>query len=337
MKAGALRLTRSVLPAAVALLLAACASAPHRGGFYQEDGPPEHAPDNLLATPDAVPRPEPLNAFANRPYVALGHNYVPQTGEAPFRQRGVASWYGRQFQGNRTASGERYDMFAMTAAHPTLPIPSYARVTNLRDGRSVVVRINDRGPFYRDRIIDLSFAAAARLGLAGPGSGEVQVERILPSSSAHAGGTPAPVPPLAAALPAEPAPAAVPETPVAVAFAVAAPASAGAAAAVSELPAAIGVLDAPVAASGGGQPRWSVQLGAFAYAVNAEALRDRLALLLSAPEASSLPPELRQPRIERAGGISRVLVGTVADRAIALQASRLLEQFLARPTALYVQ
>ena len=176
---------RSLRIALAALLLAACASEPKRPGFYSEDGPPERVPPNLLATPDAIPRDEPLNPYANRPYVALGRTYVPDLSNAPFHQRGIASWYGRQFQGNRTASGEHYDMFAMTAAHPTLPIPSYARVTNTHDGRSVTVRINDRGPFLRDRIIDLSYVAAARLGIAGPGSGEVEVERIAPTQIAR--------------------------------------------------------------------------------------------------------------------------------------------------------
>jgi len=123
------------LPIAVAVLvLAACASSPKQTRFYREDGPPDHVPPGLLATPDAVPREEPLNPYANRAYAALGRTYVPDTSNAPFRQRGMASWYGRQFQGNRTASGEPYDMFAMTAAHPTLPIPSYARITSTRDG-----------------------------------------------------------------------------------------------------------------------------------------------------------------------------------------------------------
>jgi rare lipoprotein A len=158
------------------LTLGACASRP--GHYYQDDGPPEHPPAGLAQMPDAVPRIEPLNLRANRPYTALGRSYTPDTSDAPFEQRGMASWYGRQYQGNPTASGEPYDMYAMTAAHPTLPIPSYARVTRASDGRSVIVRINDRGPFLQDRVIDLSYAAATRLGIVGPGSGEVRVRKI---------------------------------------------------------------------------------------------------------------------------------------------------------------
>jgi len=125
-----------------------------------------------------------------------------------FRQRGLASWYGRKFQGQPTASGERYDMFAMTAAHKTLPIPSYAKVTNLANGKSVVVRINDRGPFYSNRIIDLSYAAAARIGIAAKGSGRVEVERVFkPPAGSTASHVPA-----AEALP-TPAPPSV-ETPL---------------------------------------------------------------------------------------------------------------------------
>jgi len=121
------------------------ASTPSRGGYYLDDGPEANPPANLEAVPDAVPRKEPLHPFANRTYVALGTTYTPQTTRQPYRAEGLASWYGRRFKGRKTSSGEPYDMYAMTAAHPTLPIPSYARVTSLATGKSVVVRINDRG------------------------------------------------------------------------------------------------------------------------------------------------------------------------------------------------
>ncbi|MBC8119051.1 MAG: septal ring lytic transglycosylase RlpA family lipoprotein, partial [Burkholderiaceae bacterium] len=107
--------------------LSACGTA-KRGGYYQNDGPPERVPSDVASIPDATPRVEPLLPRVNRPYIALGRNYTPLTTDVAFRERGVASWYGKQFHGNRTASGEIYDMFAMTAAHPTLPIPSYVRV-----------------------------------------------------------------------------------------------------------------------------------------------------------------------------------------------------------------
>ena len=156
--------------------------APSKGAYYKDDGPGDNPPANLASIPDAVPRAEPLHRFANRPYQALGKDYVPMTGPAPYRQSGVGSWYGRRFNGQPTSSGEKYDMYAMTAAHPTLPIPSYARVTNLANGRSVVVRVNDRGPFHADRIIDLSYAAAFRLGYADAGSARVEVEAVLPGA-----------------------------------------------------------------------------------------------------------------------------------------------------------
>ena len=135
------------------------------------------------AIPDAVPRAEPLHRFANRPYQVFGKDYVPVANLAPFRQTGIGSWYGRRFHGSPTSSGEPYDMYAMTAAHPTLPIPSYARVTNLANGRSVVVRINDRGPFHAGRAIDLSYAAASKLGYLTQGSAEVQIEQIVPGGA----------------------------------------------------------------------------------------------------------------------------------------------------------
>lgn len=159
-------------------------SPPRGGGYYQDDGPLETIPVDLAAVPDAVPRHEPLHRFANRPYSVLGRDYVPLQARAPFRQRGVASWYGRKFHGQNTSSGEPYDMFGMTAAHPTLPIPSYARVTRPDTGKSVVVRVNDRGPFLHERVIDLSYTAAWKLGLVDNGSGAVIVEAVFPGEFA---------------------------------------------------------------------------------------------------------------------------------------------------------
>ncbi|MGH8741877.1 MAG: septal ring lytic transglycosylase RlpA family protein [Burkholderiales bacterium] len=152
---------------------------PARGGYYKDDGPHDNPPANLAQVPDAVPKAEPLHRYANRPYTVFGRDYVPLARLEPFRQRGLASWYGKRFHGQKTASGETYDMYAMTAAHPTLPIPSYARVTHVGNGRSVVVRVNDRGPFHPGRIIDLSYAAASKLGYIQAGSAQVEVESLL--------------------------------------------------------------------------------------------------------------------------------------------------------------
>jgi rare lipoprotein A len=153
------------------------------GGYSKDDGPANEIPGGLDNIPDAQPRLEPLHRFANRPYVVLGKSYVPNTTLKPMRQRGVASWYGRKFHGQRTSIGEPYDMFAMTAAHPTLALPSYARVTHLGNGKSVVVRVIDRGPFHADRIIDLSYAAAYRLGYINDGRAQVEIETLLPTGS----------------------------------------------------------------------------------------------------------------------------------------------------------
>ncbi|MDB5889088.1 MAG: rlpA [Rhodocyclales bacterium] len=150
------------------------------GGYYKDDGPGDNPPPDMASIPDAQPRAEPLHRFANRPYAALGQNYVPLQELTSRKETGIASWYGRRFHGVSTSSGERYDMYGMTAAHPTLPIPSYARVTNLENGKSVVVRINDRGPFHSDRVIDLSYTAAWKLGYVSKGSARVEVESIVP-------------------------------------------------------------------------------------------------------------------------------------------------------------
>jgi rare lipoprotein A len=153
------------------------------GAYYKDDGPADEIPDNLDDIADAQPRLEPLHRFANRPYVVLGKAYEPDTSLRSHQQRGVASWYGKKFHGQKTSIGEPYDMFSMTAAHPTLAIPSYARVTRVSNGRSVVVRVIDRGPFHADRVIDLSYAAAYRLGYVDQGSTEVEVESILPEGA----------------------------------------------------------------------------------------------------------------------------------------------------------
>ena len=174
---------RAILLALVALAVAACGTAPKappgKPAYYADDGPPEKVPDDIAAIADAVPRDEPYHRYANRPYTVFGRTYAPVVNDDPMKERGLASWYGRKFHGQKTSSGEIYDMFAMTAAHKTLPIPSYARVTSLKSGQSVVVRVNDRGPFHDGRVIDLSYAAAAKLGIAGPGSGPVEVERVF--------------------------------------------------------------------------------------------------------------------------------------------------------------
>jgi rare lipoprotein A len=198
------------------------------GGFYLDDGPGQGAPADPDSVPDAVPRLEPVNPRNSRPYVVFERQYVPMTRLEPFRERGIASWYGRRYHGQSTSSGEPYDMHAMTAAHTILPIPSYARVTHLASGRSVVVRINDRGPFLHGRVIDLSWTAAARLGYVQAGSAEVEVELIhdpeafraagprpAPAASLPpAGVTPAPMPAPVAASPSPSSPSSPPVAPV---------------------------------------------------------------------------------------------------------------------------
>lgn len=185
------------------LLLAACGSSPiikrspqstnkqpdssqtsQGGGYYPGDGPHANPPKNIDNIPDAIPKQEPLYRYSTRPYTALGKKYTPLTSAKNYKKRGVASWYGKLFHGNKTAIGETYDMYSMTAAHTVLPLPSYVKVTNLENGRSVIVRVNDRGPFKHEREIDLSYAAAYKLRLIEKGSGLVEVEAIDPSEYA---------------------------------------------------------------------------------------------------------------------------------------------------------
>lgn len=248
------------------------------GAYYKDDGPADEIPDNLDDIPDAVPRLEPLHRFANNPYVVLGKSYVPNTTLKPVRQRGVASWYGKKFHGQMTSIGEPYDMFAMTAAHPTLAIPSYARVTNVSNGKSVVVRVTDRGPFHADRIIDLSYAAAYRLGYVNNGSTQVEVEALLPTETTSP-------------LYAEARPPALPTRP--------------ARAERDEFESLMAQLAADNGTAGNGKGVF-LQLGAFSSADNAESLRAHLSR-----ELDWLGEGIQ---IQTSGGIHRVHLGPYASR-----------------------
>ncbi len=212
------------------------------GGYYLDDGPGANVPADLDAVADAVPRWEPLNRGTARPYTVMGRGYTPMTELAPYRERGIATWYGRRYHGQRTSSGEVYDMYAMTGAHTTLPIPSYVRVTNLDNGRSVVVRINDRGPFLNGRLIDLSYVAAYKLDILRNGSATVEVEAVLPGDGSPASTS-------ARAAPTRPA------------------------GSEREPPTASSAVAAPAAASGSGH---YLQLGAFSVQDNAQRFMERL-------------------------------------------------------------
>lgn len=183
------------------LMLAACSSSPtikrslptpssktppstpqKGGGYYPGDGPHANPPADIDSIPSAVPKNEPLYKYSTKAYTALGKKYYPLKSARNYKKQGMASWYGKLFHGNKTAIGETYDMYSMTAAHTILPLPSYVKVTNVENGRSVIVRVNDRGPFKHDREIDLSYAAAYQLRLIEKGSGLVEVEAIDPNT-----------------------------------------------------------------------------------------------------------------------------------------------------------
>ena len=279
----------------VAIALAGCGSEPLRpvtvkpGGYYLDDGPGANPPVNLDSILEPTPKIEPINKFTSRPYAVLGHAYTPYTRLMPYKARGVASWYGKRYHGQKTSSGEIYDMYAMSAAHTLLPLPSYARVTNVATGKSVIVRVNDRGPFHEDRLIDLSYAAAQRLGLLGRGSGLVDVEAIIPGEAVLA--------PVAAANLA-PEPASVPAS-----VAVAAPVAPAASAAVSAEP-------------GGSY----IQLGAFATPGNADAFLHKMRMDLGWLADSM--------NVYKKGGLYRVHAGPYASREDADRAAQRVQKEL---------
>ena len=276
-----------------------------RGGYYQDDGPGANPPPGLLDTPDAVVKYEPYARFANKPYSVFGQTYTPLINDEPFTQRGVASWYGVKFHGQRTSSGEAYDMYKMTAAHPTLPIPSYARVTSLESGKSVVVRINDRGPFHSDRVIDVSYTAALKLGLLGKGSHQVQVERLFPGDVMQLASARRAAASEAQALPAPPAIAAlmledrVDMDSAAVARAQAPVASTSASAAADKAALA---------------PGFYLQLGAYGRDGKAEELGEKLK-----QAGVDLAVE-----VVRSGSVNRLYGGPFESRALAQEAARAL-------------
>jgi rare lipoprotein A len=285
---GSITFGRCAALAVCAVLLAACGTAPPKPApspgappttpsskYYKDDGPGESPPANLDQVPDAIPRLEPLHRFANRPYTVLGQDYVPATTLRNYKERGIASWYGRKFHGQKTSTGETYDMYAMSAAHPTLPLPSYARVTDVASGKSVVVRVNDRGPFLHGRVIDLSYAAAYRLGISAKGSGEVEVEAIIPGDSPMLTAA-APLPPVAAAAPSNPGTIALPST---------------------SLPSIAG------REAGGG---FAVQLGAFQNYANAQNFLTRVQGQLASVQV--------EPKVREVNGLYRVYVGPYPDR-----------------------
>ena len=165
-----------------ALILAGCSgSGSSRYSIKQDHGPSGHV--DLSHVPDAVPRDEPKSRGGNKsPYTVFGKKYYVMDSAAGYKQRGTASWYGKKFHGHKTSNGEVYDMYAMSAAHKALPLPTYVRVTNLDNGKQVIVRVNDRGPFHGARLIDLSYAAAYKLDMLRKGTARVEIEAISSAS-----------------------------------------------------------------------------------------------------------------------------------------------------------
>jgi rare lipoprotein A len=297
-------------------------AAPRGGGYSLNDGPGENPPPNLDQIPDAVPKREPLRSGSMRPYTVMGQSYAPMTSVQPYKARGSASWYGRRYHGQPTSSGEIYDMYGMTAAHTILPIPSYARVTNLQNNKSVVVRINDRGPFHADRLIDLSYTAAYKLGVLGGGRALVEVEAIMPDAGTPAtpvvAATPAPVAPALPVVTVTPAPlpAAPAATPLPAGLIATSPDESGAASVATQTPAAA----TPVVAVTTDQKGVFLQLGAFGSQDNAE---NYLARLRS--QVDGLAPSLH---VYPKDGLFRVHAGPYANQVEARAAADRISQAL---------
>ncbi len=317
------RLLRLTSVCVLLALLGACSGSGKRGGgYYLDDGPDANPPANLDAVPDAVPKIEAFTPSTGKPYVIFGKTYTPDVSGGPYRAQGHASWYGKKFHGKATANGERYDMYGMTAAHPTLPLPSYVRVTRLSTNKSVVLRVNDRGPFLNNRLIDLSYVAAYKLGMLSPGSAEVLVERITPEQIRNWQSAPVPAsfaaattvttvpPPAAASAPAPVVAQAQQPKPVSDTLALSDTARQSAST-TSTASAAPPVSSAQVPVAPGSM---FLQLGAFADASKAQALATRV--------SSQIPADLgASVRVDQgSNNLHRVRIGPFANREAAVQA-----------------
>lgn len=305
----------------------------------EQDGFPAKSdiPADIARIPDAVPKPEPLSALGNPDsYEVYGDRYEVLKDGRGFKERGMASWYGKKFQGKRTSSGEAYDMFKMTAAHKTLPIPCYVRVTNLDSGKSVVVRVNDRGPFHSGRVIDVSYAAAVKLDILGRGSIPVEIVALDPNeptpatrfAAAPASRAPVPAPApqpqsqpqpemVAAARPVPtvviPAPSTPPPAPAPMPASVQVPPAAPTPPKLALAPA---LVTAPPPAAANGR---YLQTGLFSDPINAVSMRDRL------NDLGFSNVELKND-ILNGSSVSRVLIGPFVDEsALAAIRKRLLD------------
>lgn len=314
-------------------LLAACGTTGKQrgGGYYMDDGPGSDIPPDIASIPDAVPRIEPYARGNLRPYYVMGQSFTPISDSRPFRQEGVASWYGRKFHGQRTANGERYDMYAMSAAHPTLPLPSYARVTRLDNGRTVVVRINDRGPFLHSRIIDLSYAAAAKLGFANHGSTRVRVEAITHDEIRRAQREGATLVASRTDDTPTPAYAAAPEAPSFMrddGDAYASPQPLPVSASADMRPVAIAPSAAPPVP--GGAAQIYLQFGAFSAPDSAHGLAERI-------NAQIRPIESRPAHVQQANGLHRVRIGPYPSRTDAVNAALRIQEHTGRQATIALQ
>lgn len=283
-----MRLRTALAAAALAAILSACSSTgtDKTSSDSAEELPASGSGFVTNSTEiGSTPKVEKPARGANRPYKVLGKSYTPVTGDQPMRQRGIASWYGKQFHGKKTSNGEVFNMYAVSAAHKTMELPSYAKVTNLENGKSIILRVNDRGPFYGGRIIDLSYEAARRLGYAQKGTARVEVERIRMAEIADGSWKSSGVASSSAPVTTETAAASAPEQ-------------------------AIG------AESKSG---WSVQLGAFSSADNARAWSAHSEAMLSAAGSA----QSGSTRIVRSSdGLYRVMLGSYGSRASASAAAR---------------
>ncbi|MFK7731020.1 MAG: septal ring lytic transglycosylase RlpA family protein [Pseudomonadales bacterium] len=270
------------------MLVQACADAP-----VQRDGAPRTSKSALMRIPDATPKIEKVTKAGNKnPYTVFGKTYYLLSQARGYKARGTASWYGTKFHGRRTANGEVYDMNAMTAAHKTLPIPCYVRVRNTKNNKAIVVRVNDRGPFHGNRLIDLSYAAAVRLGFADQGTASVEIEVLTPGvndSKRRAASIPvAESRPVAPVTPASnPIPLAVPAKPVA------------------------NPVLAPSEKLAIGESKWYLQAGAFSTESAAVQLRTRLQYI------TNLPVNIKkEPATGSSDSVFRVRIGPSTEQTV---------------------